>query len=113
MQEGVQARLTDILEAIAGIERVIGGTTFEEYQRDWTLRLATQRAVEIVSEASRHIPRKLKSAYPYPYWRQVAAIGNILRHEYHRVSDRIIWNVLTHHMPRLKPVVERMIKDLG
>ncbi|WP_426237452.1 DUF86 domain-containing protein [Pararhizobium sp. DWP1-1-3] len=35
-------------------------------------------------------------------WPQVRTIGNVLRHEYHGLSDRIIWGVVTDELPALK-----------
>ena len=32
-------------------------------------------------------------------------IGNVLRHEYHRVSDPLIWNVVQVNLPALKAAV--------
>ena len=32
-------------------------------------------------------------------------IGNVLRHEYHRISDIVIWNVVQQHLPALKVAV--------
>jgi predicted nucleotidyltransferase len=32
-------------------------------------------------------------------------IGNVLRHEYHRVSDTIVWNVVQRHLAPLKDAV--------
>ena len=29
-------------------------------------------------------------------------IGNMLRHEYHRISDIVIWNVVREYLPALK-----------
>lgn len=39
-------------------------------------------------------------------WHQVRAIGNILRHEYHGLSERILWNVVVDELPRLRIAVE-------
>ena len=108
----VEPRLSDMLAAIEGIERELQGITFEDYRDNWLLRHATQRAVEIISEACRHIPDELKSRFPYRYWHEVADIGNVLRHEYHRVSDRIVWNVLVNHIPELKQHVVDMLADV-
>ncbi|WP_426125318.1 HepT-like ribonuclease domain-containing protein [Pararhizobium sp. PWRC1-1] len=46
-----------MLNAITGIERATAGKTFENYQGDWLLKHAVQRAIEIISEASR-APRR-------------------------------------------------------
>jgi uncharacterized protein with HEPN domain len=35
----------------------------------------------------------------------VAGIGNVLRHEYSGLSDRIIWNVVVDELPRLRQAV--------
>jgi uncharacterized protein with HEPN domain len=36
--------------------KALDGKSFEEYQSGWLLRLATQRGIEIISEASRRLP---------------------------------------------------------
>ncbi|WP_442866769.1 HepT-like ribonuclease domain-containing protein [Agrobacterium sp. ST15.13.095] len=35
-----------------------------DFQQNWLLKLAVQRALEIVSEASRHIPEELLDLAP-------------------------------------------------
>lgn len=94
--------IDDILEAIEGIEQAITAKTFDDYCQEWVLRHAIQRAIEIISEASRLIPDTVKATRPEIPWPQVSAIGNILRHEYHALSDRIIWNVVVDELPKLK-----------
>ena len=60
-----------------------------------------QRALEIISEASRHLPDELLLIAPEIPWKQIRGIGNILRHEYHRLADSIVWSVVTDHLPQL------------
>jgi uncharacterized protein with HEPN domain len=108
MANAVLARIRDMLETIDELERATAGKTFEDFQRDWLLRKAAERGVEIISEASRHVPDDLKARHPYPRWRHVAAIGNVLRHEYHRVEDRIVWSVTQDELPRLRLHLEAM-----
>jgi uncharacterized protein with HEPN domain len=60
----VRLRLLDILDAIRGIEDTLGGLDFDAYQTIWHLRRATERGIEIISEASRHIPQELKRKRP-------------------------------------------------
>jgi len=56
--------LADILEAIEGIQQATDGKSFVDFQQDWLLRHAVQRAIEIISEASKHIPDHLKETQP-------------------------------------------------
>jgi len=39
-------------------------------------------------------------------------IGNVLRHEYHRISDTVIWNVVQVYLPPLRAAVSAMEQDL-
>jgi uncharacterized protein with HEPN domain len=106
------ARIEDMLEAIDEICRATADKSFEAFQQDWVLRKAAERGIEIISEASRHLPDELKSRHPYARWRHVAGIGNVLRHEYHRVEDRIVWTVIRDELPRLKVHLETMHSEI-
>ena len=67
--------------------------------------MVVQRAIEIISEASRAIPDDLTATRQEIQWSRVRGIGNVLRHEYSGLSDRIIWNVVVDELPRLKNAV--------
>jgi uncharacterized protein with HEPN domain len=95
-------RIHDMLEAINGIERAIRGKSYRDYQRSWVLRSALERGVEVISEASRHLGPKLKAQHKDVRWKDIAGIGNILRHEYQHVDDRIIWNTAKNELLPLK-----------
>jgi uncharacterized protein with HEPN domain len=98
------------VEAIDGIGIALQGRSFEEFQADWLLRHGVQR--ETISEASRHIPEDLKARRPEIPWTEVAGIGSILRHAYHRVSDQVIWNTATHALAPLRVAVIALLADL-
>jgi len=84
-------RLADILAAAEGIAQSLKGKTLEQYKNDWPTRAAIERGFEIISEASRHLAVETKDRHPDIPWAKVAAIGNILRHEYHRVAADALW----------------------
>lgn len=97
--------LDDMLEAIDGIQNALTGKTLENYRTEWVLKHAVQRGIEIVSEASRSLPDAIQNLRPEVPWPQVRAIGNVLRHEYHGLSDAIIWGVVVDELPRLREAV--------
>jgi uncharacterized protein with HEPN domain len=97
--------LAEILEAIEGIETHTAGKSLADFQRDWLLRLAVQRALEIISEASRHLPDELLSHAPDVPWKKIRGIGNVLRHDYHRIADDVIWVVVVENMGPLKTAI--------
>lgn len=78
--EDLDARLEDILDAVENVRQFVAGRTFDDYRTDTMLRLAIERCIEIISEASRHIPAQIKAEHASVPWQNVADIGNVLRH---------------------------------
>lgn len=95
MKRPAIARLRDMLGAIDAAAEMRDGVDLATYRSDIKLRLAVERCVEIVSEASRHVPDDAKARFPEAPWPEIAAIGNKLRHEYNRIDDAILWSVAT------------------
>ncbi len=109
----VAARIEDMLAAIANARRFVEGHTPESFAADAMVRRAVERVIEIVSEASRHLPPEMKARHPEVPWRAVAGIGNILRHTYERVEDREIWRVVTRDLDPLEAALGAMQADLS
>jgi len=107
-----RARLLDMLEAADGIRGAVAGLDFAGFERNWVVQRAVERGREIISEASRHLAPEAKQAHPAVPWPQVAAIGNVLRHEYQRVEARLVWNLLALHLPALEAAVGAMLAGL-
>jgi uncharacterized protein with HEPN domain len=106
------SRLEDIRDASDEALRFTADTTYDRYLADALMRRAVERCIEIVSEASRHIPPELKARHPEMPWRSIADIGNVLRHGYQMVDHWIIWSVVQDHLPALRPVIEAMLRDV-
>jgi len=71
-----------------------------EHDRRW----AVERAIEIISEASRRLSSDLKARHPEIPWPKVAGIGNVLRHDYEDVSPPVLWKVTREDLPLLETV---------
>jgi uncharacterized protein with HEPN domain len=106
-------RLRHILDAIADVQAYTEGKTYDDYLTDDMRRHAVERCLEIVSEASRYVPRQAKVRHPEIPWRGGADFGNVLRHDYPNVKDRRVWEIVTGDLVPLKAAVETMLDDLG
>lgn len=84
MSHSVLLRLNDIVRAIDGATATLG------------------------SAATRHIPDDMKSAFPHIPWREIAGVGNILRHDYDRIDDQILGEIVTVHFGALRQAVVQM-----
>jgi uncharacterized protein with HEPN domain len=106
MPRNVGHLIDDILQAIARIEQLTAGKSFEEFDASWELQWLIQRGIEVISEATRGIPDNLKALQPEIPWRRVSGIGNVLRHDYDGLSNRILWNVVEDELPKLRRAIE-------
>lgn len=106
MARAAQERLGDILESIAKIERFLAGKSFSDFCSDALVHDAVVRNLEIVSEASRHVPDALKAKAAETPWRDIANFGNWLRHAYEGLDDEILWNTIERDLPALRAVVQ-------
>jgi uncharacterized protein with HEPN domain len=100
-QQTPLARLTDIVEAIDLLTAEMDGVALRAFEADKRRRWLVERGVEIISEASRHLPTDLKDRHPQIPWQQIARIGNIIRHNYERIAYDILWNVVRLDLPAL------------
>jgi uncharacterized protein with HEPN domain len=78
-------------DEIESLSRELADVDFETYPESYGLRRITERAIQIVSEAARALPEELRRRYADAPWADIIAIGNPLRHEYHRIDDKVLW----------------------
>ena len=108
----VRQRLFDILGAIEEGRSAAGHLSLEAFANSALHRLATERAIEIISEASRHIPTELQTLAPSIPWRDVADIGNVIRHTYEKVDPEIIWSAVRKDFGPLEAAVRTILASL-
>jgi uncharacterized protein with HEPN domain len=104
-------RLVHVLTAVETIQTALANKKFEDFTKDLLLRLAVERSFEIMCEASRRIPDAVKAEHPEIDWQGMADFGNRLRHAYHRIDARIVWEIAERDLPPLKAFAERAIRE--
>ena len=82
MTRSVLLRLIDIRDGVGGVQSGVENASYDAFAASWAMQRAVERGFEIISEASRRIPDDLGVQAPATLWRQIAAIGSLLRHEY-------------------------------
>lgn len=75
-------------------------------------RLAIERLLEIVCEASRRLPDNPKDRNVDIDWRKMIDFGNVLRHAYHATRVDIVWDIARIDVPTLKVFANRKIAQL-
>jgi uncharacterized protein with HEPN domain len=111
-RSSAEPRLKDIVEAIGYVRSDLDGVGLAAFAADRRKRWQVERGLEIISEASRHLPDAMKARHPHIPWRKVAGIGNILRHEYTRVSADILWRLVQDDLDTLEQVCRAELASL-
>jgi uncharacterized protein with HEPN domain len=105
--------LRDILHHIELATVFAQGLEQTDFITDLRTVYAVTRCLEIISEASRRLPEAVKAKHPSIPWKQMAAAGNVYRHDYEDVAARYVWNTLTRDLPALRVVIVQEIDRLG
>lgn len=106
-------RLEHIQVAAQQIRTLLKDRVVADLGTDFVVRAAFERLIEIISEASRHIPAEWKAQHPDVPWQQVHGVGNILRHVYHSVQPDVLWNIYEDDLGPLERAVDAMIAAYG
>jgi uncharacterized protein with HEPN domain len=110
MASRVYWRLKDIKKAISAIRKLLSGKSLSEVQHDEDAQAAFERYLERLSEASRHIPTEWTVEFPQIPWRQIADLGNFLRHGYDKVDLGVLWAIYENDLDALEPVVDQLLE---
>ena len=101
--------LYDILKEIEFLHSVRDRATFDAFKASPSDVRAASYSILVISEAVRRIPQDWLDEHPTTPWHAIRTIGNKLRHEYQRISDIILWGVITTHSATLKSTIEAML----
>lgn len=104
----------EMLDEIRTIDDLVGGLDYDIFSDIGFKgqRRGVERCVEIISEASKHLPDDLKAQFPHIPWRSVRDVGNVFRHAYWSVDPAITWNMITKSLPELRAALESMLAKL-
>jgi len=72
----------DIQEALEKVESFTAGLDFESFAKDDKTTFAVIRALEIIGEAARKIPKSVRSRYADVPWQDMTGMRDKLIHDY-------------------------------
>lgn len=99
-----------IHDEVDEFERILADKSQEEFVSDKVLRLSLGRLLEIISDASRHLPRDV-AAETTIFWGRLEELGDWLRRDYYRIDPDILWRIAQEDLPVLKAFVARVIRE--
>ncbi len=105
--------LEDIIDAINATEQFIMNLNFETFETDKKTIFAVTRAIEIIGEASKHIPPEIRNQYSQIPWKEIAGMRDKMIHHYFGINLKILWNTAYRDLPQLKPQIQDILNNLN
>ena len=103
--------LHDILEAIIDIETFIDDLSYEEFVKDRKTLNAIVRSIEVIGEATKNIPDKIKTEYTNLPWKRMAGMRDKLIHGYFGVDTKTLYKTAKDDIPPLKELIDKILKE--
>lgn len=103
--------LEDMLPATEKALSFIEGMDYSSFEKNDEKIFAVTRALEIIGEATKHIPASVRGKYPDVPWRQITGLRDKLSHAYFDVHIYPLWLTITNDLPKLRVTLINMIWD--
>lgn len=112
MSRNISVYIRDILQNMCDAEEFIQGMDYEQFVTDKKTLNAVLRSIEVMGEATKHVPNDLRTRYPAVPWKEMAGMRDKLIHEYAGVDVETVWLVIRDRIPAIRPMIEKVLQDL-
>lgn len=113
MKRDLRLYYQDILDSIDLIEKYVEKKNYWKFRKDKKIVDAVIRRIEVIGEAIRMIPTKIKNKTGEIPWGEYVQSRNFLIHVYFGVNELRLWNMIKEDMPLLKRVIKKLSEEDG
>ena len=108
MKRDLKLFIEDILENINAIENFSKNLSEQELKENKLKQYAIIRAIEIIGEAVKNIPKNFREKYPNIEWSKIAGMRDIITHGYFGIDLDAVWKVIKEETPKLKKQISKI-----
>lgn len=102
-------RIHDMLKAIEEATAIATHKDATEFKNDRAAVLAVLACIQILGEASNHIPESIKEKYSEVPWNEIRGMRNRIAHEYFEIDESLVWETCKNDFPDLKRALEKVL----
>jgi uncharacterized protein with HEPN domain len=81
--------------------------------KDEKTKSAVERQMLTLSEAAKSLGETAEALCPGHDWKGFRGMGDLLRHAYHRIDDRLVWDSATKELPPLRLSIEKALASMA
>ena len=89
--------------------QLVRGKSRQDYDREEPLRLALAHLIQVIGEAARRVAPEYCQANSHIPWKAIIGMRHKVVHDYMTVDEEMVWNTVTHELPRLVTELERIV----
>jgi len=104
--------LRDMIEAADKAAQFVKDVNFEAFCKNEEKIFAVIRALEIIGEAAKNIPKSMRERYGEVPWDDIIGMRNKVIHGYFGVDLEVIWKTIHEDLPPLRTTLGRIFEDL-
>ncbi len=112
-RENDRARLQHMLDNAKLACQFAEGKTRDDIDTDDQLRLALDRAVELIGEAARNVTDESRTETPEIRWSDIIGTRLIVAHRYYELDRDILWETVIDDLLILVPQLEAILNADG
>lgn len=94
--------ILDILEATDLIKKYCHGMDEITFSQNTLIQDAVVRRFQIIGEAAGHMPKEIRGRFPEIPWKQIVAFRNLIIHDYAKIKQGKVWEIIQTELPKLK-----------
>jgi uncharacterized protein with HEPN domain len=88
--------------------KALEGKSRADYDTDDILRLGLTHLVQVIGEAARKVSLEFQQLHPEIPWRRIIGMRHRIVHDYMRVDEDVLWEVVSKDLPTLLPLLENL-----
>lgn len=104
--------LDDIMAGCHYVEEFTRDMTLETFLDDPKTYWATVKMIEIIGEASRHVPDDVRAQLPDVEWSNLVATRNVFSHRYFGIDEDILWDIIQVDVPELLVQIQQYLSRI-
>jgi uncharacterized protein with HEPN domain len=71
---------------------------------------AILRNFEIIGEAAKNVPERVRHKYPFVEWKEAIGFRNVLIHDYFGIDLEAVWDTVRKNIPSLKSNILKVLR---